>query len=60
MTDEQRDDLLIRLDERMKSIHEWIPSHEKLHTEQKASIQKWLGILVTGLIGVVTKMIIWK
>jgi len=60
MTDDERDTLLIRVDERTGVLHEWIKTHEELHKEQRSYFHKWLGILTTSIIGIVVKILFWK
>ena len=64
MNREERDELLVRVDERTEAlyswVHEWTEKHEELHKEQRASTQKWLGILATLVGGIITRLIFWR
>ena len=60
MNNEDRDNLLIRMDERIKALHDWSQEHKEEHKTSKANIQKWLGVIVTALVGIVSKIIFWK
>jgi F0F1-type ATP synthase assembly protein I len=64
MTKEEEWELLVRVDERTEALAQkvdsWIETHEKIHTEQRASVQKWLGILATFIGGIIIRLIFWK
>ena len=61
MNEEERDELLIRVDQRTNDcdnwIKDWIKSHEQLHKDNKSYLHKWLLGIVTTLIGLVAKML---
>ena len=59
MTEEERDALLIRLDERSGATHEWITKHESLHREEKMSRWKWIAPLYGAVIAGLSKIIFW-
>lgn len=60
MNDNERDELLVRVDERVKALHDWTSKHEEDHKAQRASIHKWLGIIVTFILGIISKLIFWN
>jgi len=60
MNDEQRDALLIRLDERTASSQRWEEKHDKLHEQERAARWKYLAPLYTALIAVVSKILFWN
>lgn len=53
-------ELLVRIDERVEALHSWTQAHEAEHKEQRATLHKWLGILVTLVGGILTKLIFWE
>jgi len=60
MNEEQRDELLIRLDERTAASVRWETKHEQLHEKEKAARWKYLSPLYAALVGVVAKLIFWN
>jgi len=60
MNDEQRDELLIRLDERTAASRKWEEAHDKLHEKNKAAQWKYLSPLYAALVGVVAKLMFWN
>ena len=60
MNNEKRDEIIIRLDERVKVIHDWIPQHEQKHTNEKAAKRKWTLAALTLIGGVLTRLFFWK
>lgn len=60
MNSEERNELLIRLDEKTDALCRWTLKHEEDHKEQKASIRRWLYPVYTAVIGVVLKLVFWN
>jgi len=60
MEREQRDELLIRLDERTHAIQQWTIRHEGKHHEEKAAKLRWNLATLSFIGGILTKMIFWK
>ena len=66
MNDQERDEMLvsindrtIRLEERQIALHAWSLEHKEEHKTYRANLQKWLGIIVTSLVGIITKLFFW-
>jgi type IV secretory pathway component VirB8 len=50
MNSQERNDLLIRLDENVKGIKEWTNKHTQVHKEEKATRLKW-SLATFSLVG---------
>lgn len=59
MNESERDNLLIRLDERSAFQHQWNLKHESKHEKEKAARLKWLAPAYAALVGVLVKVIWW-
>lgn len=60
MTDDQRDNLLIRIDERVKTLQDWTAKHDESHKSQRASTQRWLLTCFSLIGGVIARLVFWK
>lgn len=60
MNDEQRDALLIRLDERTAQSQRWEEKHDLLHEKEKAVRWKFLLPVYTALVAALGKIIFWN
>ena len=60
MNEQQRDELLIRLDERTAASGRWEEKHEVLHEKEKAARWKYLSPLYAALVGILAKAIFWN
>lgn len=60
MIEKERDELLIRLDERLKALSGWTVEHTELHKTQRASVNRWLMASFSLIGGLVVRLIFWK
>ena len=60
MTNEERDDLLIRLDMRTAASERWETKHEELHKEEKTTRTRWTIFLAGCLVSFASALKFWK
>ena len=64
MNNDERDQLLVRVDERVQAIStrmgDWIDKHEDQHKEERARNSKWILALFSLVAGTLAKMFFWK
>jgi cytochrome c-type biogenesis protein CcmH/NrfG len=60
MNDAERDELLIRVDERTAASQRWEINHDNQHEKEKAARWKLLSPLYAALIAVCAKLIFWN
>jgi hypothetical protein len=60
MNDEDRDALLIRLDERTAASQRWEAKHDEQHEREKAARWKLLAPLYAAVVGVLAKLAFWN
>jgi len=60
MDQEQRDELLIRLDMRTAASERWEAKHEQLHKEEKITRTKWTIFLAGCVVSLVSALKFWK
>lgn len=64
MNNDERDQLLIRVDERVMALDsrvgDWIEKHEDRHKEERSSQSKWILALFSLVAGTLAKVIFWK
>jgi len=60
MNEPQRDELLIRLDERTEATHRWILEHKQTHLEERTTRTKWSIFYLGSLIALVSRLVFWK
>jgi len=60
MNEQQRDELLIRLDERTAASVRWEAKHEVLHRDEKTARWKIWAPVYAALVAVISKSIWWN
>jgi F0F1-type ATP synthase assembly protein I len=60
MNEQQRDELLIRLDERTAASQRWEDKHDEQHEQEKAMRWKLLAPLYAAVVGVLAKLAFWN
>lgn len=59
MNEAERDELLIRLDERTAASQRWEQKHDEQHEREKATRWKLLAPLYVAATGVLAKLAFW-
>ena len=60
MNEQQRDELLIRLDERTASSKRWEEKHDLQHKDEKATRWRTVAPLYAAVIAGLSKIIFWN
>ena len=59
MNENERDELLIRLDERTAASQRWEQEHDKKHEREKAARWRLIAPLYAAVVGVLAKLAFW-
>ena len=60
MTEDQQEELLIRIDERAETICKWIIEHKEQHKDEKSQVRRYLYLAWASIIGIIIKMSFWN